>query len=172
MFRIVRWLSLVGGLGIAVASPALAQIPTMHSPPKWQVGCDSSSKDQFGDKTRKYCWLTINNLSSIGKLMDDSSYPIRYAKLFELDHQGFHLIKPRKADRLCGLAPKRIAVDGKRIDDLPETEQVVAILYGQRLVWEDQAEWPSCGIAPHGTYLNGIEGAMAEMIKQWEIIKN
>lgn len=146
---------------------ASAQITEMKSSPQWQVGCDSESKNQFGEKKRRYCWLFVNNLSNNGTLMDDNSWVIGLETLFEIDKAGLHLIKPKKSDDLCSGRPRKIAVDGRRIDQLSEKEQVKTILNGRRLVWEKQALWPYCGIAPHGTYLDGIQKAVSDLQLQW-----
>jgi hypothetical protein len=139
----------------------------MTAPPEWSSGCDAKTKDQFGDKKRSYCWLFVNNLGNPGQIMDDNAYVIKHETLFEIDGKGLHLRRPKKVDRLCKGEPKRIAVDGIRIDHLFEAKQIEAILAGNRLVWEKQAKWPYCGIAPHGTYLTGVREAVAELRAKW-----
>lgn len=147
------------------ATSAQAQIPRLNTPPKWSIGCDAKTKDQFGDSKRSYCWLYVVN--SGAQLMDDNAWVMLRTKLFEIDAKGLTLAKPRKADRLCERTPIRIAVDGNRIDALPPAKQIEAILAGSRLTWEQQAGWPYCGIAPHGTYLDGVRAAVDDLKARW-----
>lgn len=99
--------------------------------------------------------------------MDDNSWVIKHATLFEIDRAGLHLIKPKKTDSLCSGTPRKIAVDGKRIDNLAGKDQITAVLKGSKLVWETQALWPYCGIAPSGTYLTGLGAAIEELKFKW-----
>jgi hypothetical protein len=159
-------------LCVALVLSAILAIPAraepFDKPPRWDTGCESATKDQFGDRKRQYCFLAVNNDPGINLLMDNNSFVMRYEVLLEVDAAGVKIIKPRPR-QLCEAhgAPTRIAVDGRRIDGLPVIKQVQAMLAGRRLVWEEQAEWPYCGIAPHGTYLDGMRQALERLRAQW-----
>jgi len=159
-------------LRVAFVLSAILAIPAgaepFNKPPRWVSGCESVAKDQFGDRKRRYCFLAVNNDPGIDLLMDDNSFVMRYEILLEVDAAGVKIIKPRPR-QLCEAqgTPTRIAVDGRRIDGLPVIKQVRAMLAGRRLGWEEQAEWPYCGIAPHGTYLDGMRQALERMQAQW-----
>lgn len=141
------------------------------SPPKWVTGCESANRDQFGDAKRRYCFLAVSNQPGSSLLMDDRSFVMTFEVVLEVDSRGVRVIKPRPR-RLCEAkgAPARIAVDGRRIDGLAPTAQVQAMLAGHRLVWEQQAEWPYCGIAAYGTYLDGMRGAVESLRVKWEAV--
>ncbi len=101
--------------------------------------------------------------------MDDNSYAMKHATIFEVDAGGAKFLKPHK-QIACDVAPQRIAVDGKRIDQLSEKDQIEAVLKGSRLVREEQAKWPYCGIGPHGTYLQGVRPGYDRMMQQWRAL--
>ena len=147
-------------------TPPKWSIPRLNAPPNWSVGCDAKKKDQFGDSKRRYCWLRVDNLASSAQIMDDNSYVMKLVTIMEIDAGGITLSTP-KAALSCSGGPKRIAVDGIRIDDLPTVQQINAISKGRKLTWEEQAAWPYCGVAPHGTYLDGVGPAIAELKEKW-----
>lgn len=170
-------MKLLLAVGIALslsssAAPASSSFKVFDRPPKWLTGCDAKRKDAFGDSKRVYCWLTVSNSPSALELMDDNSFVMSYETILEVDAKGIKIRKPLPR-RLCEAkgSPRRIAVDGKRIDALPTLQQIQAMLAGKKLVWETQAEWPYCGIAGHGTYLDGMREAMEELQSKWNAIK-
>lgn len=138
-----------------------------NATPEWKIGCESQTVDQFGDAKQQYCSLSVYNYHIREQLMEDNSYLIRSAVILYIDRQGLRLNLPRKADALCKTEPKRIAVDGNRIDQLILPEQIDRLAKGRVLVWEQQAEWPYCGVAPHGTNLHGIGPAIEELKQEW-----
>ena len=140
--------------------------------PKWSTGCEASKADQFGDPKRQHCYLMLNNLHHREQLMEDNSYVIRLETLILVDKNGLRLDAPRKSSSLCKNEPRRIAVDGQRIDQLPAAQQIERIIGGRTLVWEKQADWPYCGIAPHGTNLHGIGPAITKLQQEWAAISN
>lgn len=167
----MRFLATMGVAFLLCQNPAAeAQITKLTAPPEWSIGCDDRGHDQFGDRHRRYCWLALSNLGADSMIMDDNSWVIRYVNLIEIDATSFRLNKPKKTDTLCAGTPKRIAVDGVRIDHLPEAKQIEAIIQGHRLSWEEQRPWPTCGIAPHGTYLTGIGPAFGALLLRWKEI--
>lgn len=135
--------------------------------PEWKTGCETRKTDQFGDAKKQYCFLALSNHHIREQLMEDNSYLSRWAVLFHIDQDGLHFTPPRKGDDLCKGAPKRIAVDGNRIDQLKPSEQIERLMHGKTLVWEEQADWPYCGIAPHGTNLHGIRVAIEKLKQEW-----
>lgn len=141
-----------------------------NAAPEWKTGCEARTKDQFGDPKQQYCFLALSNYHIREQLMEDLSYLIRWVALVRIDHQGLRLSTPRKASPLCKTEPKRIAVDGKRIDHLPRPEQIEILSRGKTLVWEEQAEWPACGVAPHGTNLHGIGPAIEKLKEEWSSV--
>lgn len=152
-------------LGTANADPFDKVSPS--AAPEWKTGCEGRTKDQFGDAKERYCFLSLYNYHIREQLMEDNSYLIRSAVLLYIDHQGLRLNAPRKSDDLCKNEPKRIAVDGNRIDQLVPREQIDRLTKGRYLVWEEQAEWPYCGVAPHGTNLHGIGPAIEKLRQEW-----
>ena len=138
-------------------------------PPKWIIGCDNKKKDAFGVSKRAYCWLSVSNNPSATELMDDNSFVISNETIIEVDVKGIKIITPRHK-KLCVAkgSPKRIAVDGKRIDGISTLKQLQKMLTGKRLAWEKQADWPNCGIAGYGTYLDGFREALDDLHVKWD----
>ncbi len=153
----------------AVSQTRLPQEFYLHGAPKWDVGCEAGPTDQFGDRKREYCWLKLDNPAPGVQIMDDNSYAMKHETIFEVDAEGVKFIKPHKVSA-CDGAPRRIAVDGKRIDQLSEKDQIEAVLKGSRLVREEQGKWPYCGIAPNGTYLQGVRPGYDRMMQQWRAL--
>jgi hypothetical protein len=161
---------LVLTLSVAGVGQLCAAEP-FKKPPKWVTGCESKMKDQFGDAKRQYCFLAVSNDRGASLLMDDNSFVMDFEVILEVDARGVRIMKPLPR-RLCGSkgSPTRIAVDGQRIDRLPVAKQVQAMMAGQRLVWEEQGEWPGCSIAPFGTYLDGMREAVEALNSKWQAL--
>lgn len=131
---------------------------------KFSHYCETKDKDDFGDKAYKHCSIVVESAdyrTPIG--------PIRmtYETLMLVDYYGIHLLRPKKAHPACAGTPQRISVDDQRVDHLPESAQVSAILNGKKLVWEQQSKWPYCIVAPYATSLDGlreqVDAAKAEL---------
>ncbi len=156
---------IVMGFALALCTEASADRMQYKGSPKFSHGCDFRGKDQFGDKVRTYCWLSVNNLSGAGLLIG-LSYKIGLETIVEVDEKGVRLVKS-PAWEGCEGFPRRVAVDGRRIDALPQAQQMSAMRDGEIFVREEQAPWPGCGIAPHATRLTGFGEALDEMLAQW-----
>lgn len=171
MGRFCATLAITLMLGLTGCQTASTPSPnTATAPGRWSIGCDLSPRDDLGDRKRQYCWLGINDLSRSGMTVEDTNaWAIKHATIFEIDRTGLLLKRPRKSDVLCARSPRRIAVDGRRIDHLSNSEQVKAIEEGELLVWDQQAEWPACGIAPHGLRLDGLKDALDDLRQRWPV---
>lgn len=113
--------------------------------------------------------LSNLNRSNASLLMDDNSWIIDIVTFMKIDHSGIRINYPTTT-KGCSLGPKRVAVDGIRIDGLPVERQIDAISKGQRFTWEQQGRLPDCNIAPHGTYLAGAAKAIAQLKAKWATI--
>lgn len=132
----------------------------------WSYSCYEGGTDQFGENRKiPYCIITVSNL---GKSIIGNSYTISYANIINYTKLGTKILKPQP-DSPCDGIPKRIAVDGKRIDQLSDALQVKAMLTGKIYTREEQAEWPYCGIAAHAAYLNGFSEVYAKMMNEYKI---
>lgn len=156
---------IIGILMIFKAAPVMA-IETYNGSPEWKVGCEAAARDQFGDAQKQYCWMFVHNPRGYGKLLPDNSYVMTTEDIFKVDKSGIHVIPP-KSSLYCKAKPRRMAVDGKRIDGLPVSKQIEAILSGREFIKEKQAEYPYCGIAPYGTFLDGVRSAFQDMNSRW-----
>ncbi|MDQ0305343.1 hypothetical protein [Ancylobacter polymorphus] len=134
--------------------------------PEFTFGCDFEKNDAFGEARRNYCWMTVNNTGK-GRLIG-SSQILNIKKIVEIDAKGLRLVKPTHWDE-CGIgAPKRMAVDGVRIDKMDIKNQIKTMKSGNIFVREEQALWPYCGISPYATSLQGFGEALDSMISAWE----
>lgn len=166
----MRYLIAIAALA-AAGAPCLARAEAM---PKWEIACERPIKDKFGEKTRQYCSLLVFNQKASGSpfVMDDgTTFVMNSRTVLEIDARGIHPKRP-PAGRYCPSSILRIAVDGKRIDALPALQQIQAMVKGQTLVWEEQADWPTCqNKAPHGTTLEGFQEALKDLDRQFQAIR-
>jgi hypothetical protein len=137
--------------------------------PQWSVSC-TGGKDQFGDKQRKYCKLYVSNATVGRSVMNDGQTFYFSGPVVEVDQRGLRLLKPpRRAP--CASGPVRIAVDAKRVDALPAVQQLKAMTIGDSFIWEQQAEWPHCNMAPYGSQLAGFRDGLIEAQRRFNEIK-
>lgn len=131
----------------------------------WSYTCVPGGYDQFGEnKQPPHCTITVSN---IGKSLIGNSYTISYANIIYYSKDKAKVIKPQP-DSPCDGAPKRIAVDGRRIDQLSDALQIKAMLAGKLYTREEQAEWPYCGIGPHAAYLDGFSEVYQKMLNEYQ----
>jgi hypothetical protein len=151
-----------------LAFPAAADpMAPVTAPPIWTTECDFKPRTPFGEKRRQYCFLTLSNLSNPGFLMPDGSWKIGYTTLIEIDAVGIKVIRPKAYGSPCRGAPRKIAVDGRRIDGRSHVAQIEALASGSSFAWESQRPWPHCTIAVDGSLLAGFSDALREMQAKW-----
>ena len=131
----------------------------------WSYICDPGGPDQFGEnKKTPYCTITVSNF---GKTLIGNSYTISHANIIYYTKGTAKVIKPL-SDSPCDSSPKRIAVDGRRIDQLSDALQIKAMLSGKLYTREEQANWPYCGIAAHAAYLDGFSEIYQKMLNEYQ----
>lgn len=130
----------------------------------WSVGCQGTQKDQYGAVIgQEKCWAMISAFNA--NIMDGLS--IGVSNIFEIDKNGPRM--PRAiGDRSCAVTPRRVAVDGERIDHLPMQKQIAAVLGGRRLVRERIRGWPYCNLQDESADLTGAKAAYENMVAQWD----
>lgn len=131
---------------------------------KWSTGCQDDQYDPYGKLIEKAkCWAMVSYFQqSIDGL------PIGVATIFEIDARGPRMTKNTAYDTdICDEVPIRIAVDGKRIDQLPMKDRIEAVLAGHRLVREKDRPWPYCNVYNEVTTVTGARSAYDEMVGLW-----
>lgn len=120
---------------------------------KWTYACYKGGSDAFGEnKKSPYCIVSVDNL---GKTLIGNSYTIKLSDIVRYSGGKPKIIRPT-ADSTCENSPRRIAVDGKRIDSMSDETQIDRMKAGTLYTREEQASWPYCGVAPHAAYLSGF----------------
>ncbi|MDT6940771.1 hypothetical protein RI570_11490 [Brucella pseudogrignonensis] len=148
-----------------VANTPAPQQPSSLTGEKWSTGCQPDQKDPYGKLIeRSKCWAMV---TSFGQ--SDEGVAIGVATLFEVDHKGPRLTSNPDLDRdLCDEKPVRMAVDGKRIDQLPMPQRIEAVLSGNRFTREKDRGWPHCNVYNETTTVKGARVAYNEMMTKWQ----
>ncbi|MEJ1935382.1 hypothetical protein WDZ92_34735 [Nostoc sp. NIES-2111] len=131
----------------------------------WATGCDINVRDPYGKKVEDdHCWV----LGGSHKNEFENALPMTSEIIFVVDNKGGRLYRAKKISDLCGPVPRRVAVDGVRIDTLPADKQVETVLQGSVLIREQARPWPYCNLANYGTRLDGIAEAYAMALAMWQ----
>ncbi|MBP2236285.1 hypothetical protein J2Z31_002799 [Sinorhizobium kostiense] len=147
------------------AAPQQAPVPSSAwAEEKWSTGCQDDQRDPYGKLIeREKCWAMVSYHQTT-----DFGLPIGVATIFEIDHRGPRLTQNSEFDAdICDEKPIRVAVDGRRIDQLPMQQRIEAVLAGQRLVREADREWPHCNVYDETTTVSGARQAYDEMTRLW-----
>jgi hypothetical protein len=97
----------------------------------WSVGCNINERDPYGTRvSADYCSVMGGNY----KDEFDNALSMTAETILVVDAEGGRLQEQRKVSRSCNDIPKRVAVDGVRIDTLPREKQVDAVLHGAVLI--------------------------------------
>ncbi|WP_126010325.1 hypothetical protein [Georhizobium profundi] len=133
---------------------------------KWQTGCQDDQVNAYGEETsRAKCWAMVSDFST-----SDLGMSIGVATIFEIDHNGPRMTENRALDtEICDEVPTKIAVDGRRIDQLSMPQRIEAVINGQRLVRQKDRPWPYCNVYNETTTLSGARNAYDEMVRLWEL---
>lgn len=130
----------------------------------WSTGCQDTQRDAYGSIIdREKCWAMISSSNRDAK----DGFSIS-GTLFEIDENGPRMKANHRSDRLCEPEPRRIAIDGRRIDHLPPRSLIEATLSGTRLTRERSREWPYCNLQNESADITGARAAYNEMIEKWE----
>lgn len=85
--------------------------------------------------------------------------------VFEFTREGRHLTGVHVED-LCEPRPTEIAVDGKRIDLLPDEEQIDAVRQGKHIIRRVQGRgWPYCEDVDIEADLSGADHVYKQLLK-------
>lgn len=152
-----------------------AEIRAKYLEPEWSVGCQQQQYDAYGEKVgynggysgEKKCWVYVTDYetSNLGANM-------RVTKIFEVNNRGARFVTPDKldADTCDHPAPRKQAIDGKRIDTLSHSKKVALLKTGKRFTRESNRGWPYCNINNQTTRLSGGFEAYSEMMRQWKAL--
>ncbi|UOK71714.1 hypothetical protein [Ancylobacter polymorphus] len=160
----------IGVAAIFVTFSASADDFQYKGAPSFTYGCDMRGHDDMGDPIRRYCWLNVSNMSGPGMLIGNA-YVMSQAKILEVDASGIKIVRAPNWEG-CDVAPRRMAVDGKRIDGLPKDEQLRRLASGSIYLRDEQAPWPNCRMAPRGTRLDGFREALDAMTAEWSAYRS
>lgn len=154
-------------LTLFAACQSAPQAPVLSSAwadEKWSTGCQDDQKDPYGKLIeREKCWAMVSYHKTT-----EFGLPVGVATIFEIDHRGPRLTQNSEFDAdICEEKPTRIAVDGRRIDQLPMQQRIEAVLAGQRLVREADRSWPHCNVYNETTTVSGARQAYNEMTRLW-----
>jgi len=161
----MRLLLAISMTAVFAMSSASADNFDYKGTPSFTHGCDLRGHDDMGDRIRRYCWLSVSNMNGPGKLIGNA-YVIASAKILEIDATGITIVKAPNWEG-CDRQPRRMAVDGNRIDGLPKAEQLRRLMAGSVYLRDEQAPWPNCRSAPSGTRLDGFQQAVDLMTAEW-----
>jgi hypothetical protein len=159
--------------GCVATPPSVTASPQPLSTPdkfeigqeSWSVGCEPDQYDPYGKLVEKsQCWVLVSYFGSRneGRTMTGEF-------IFKVDAaKGPYLVLPPALDtNICDEVPKRKAVDGKRIDGLPMSKQIEAVLNGSLYVREDDRPWPDCNVYNEVTTIAGARRAYERMMAKW-----
>lgn len=117
----------------------------------WSFACAKDHKDPYGDVlVKRHCWAMLCGQSG----------SIRCVRVFYFSHKHGERIAWNDSHHLCDYPPRKIAVDGRRIDTLPMPQQIEAVVKGDsmtREVWENGTDgsWPYCSTTDVTVSLKG-----------------
>ncbi|MGV1900752.1 hypothetical protein ACQZ6V_10725 [Agrobacterium sp. 22-3674b3] len=134
----------------------------------WSTGCQPDQLDPYGKRIENAkCWAMVSNFAR-----SNEGTSIGVATIFEVSKKGALLTSNHDLDGdLCDEKPTRIAVDGKRIDQLAMKDRIDAVLNGKRLTREKDRGWPYCNVYNETTTIDGARAAYQEMMEKWSVFK-
>lgn len=133
---------------------------------KWNVGCQPDQRDPYGKLVeRRKCWAMLTDFRQSNQGLTHG-----VESIFEVNHDGPIIVMQRKRDAdICDhRAPKKKAVDGRRIDHLSKEQQINAIRSGRVFVRETNRGWPYCNLNNTVAHIDGADRAYSDMMSQWE----
>lgn len=150
--------------GCSVAAMQSQQVPTALQT-NWSSGCQDDQLDPYGKLVeRAKCWTMVSDFTR-----SDEGAPVGVKTIFEIDAKGTRMVANRAYDTdICGEVPKRIAVDGRRIDTLPMPQRIDAALAGQRVTREKDRPWPYCNVMNETMSMVGARAAYDQMVAAWQ----
>ncbi len=160
------WRAVAVLFAIAGCTPSHVSDPMKQkAPDEWKVGCQPDQIDPYGKLIeRAKCWSMVSYFASTA-----DGLPIGVATIFEVNSSGARLVRNLAVDEnVCGVGKTlRVSVDGKRIDQLSNSEQISSVVNGSRLIREKNRGWPYCNLYNETTTLTGASSAYSEMMRQW-----
>ena len=157
----------VAALGLATILSGCVQTssnPAAQPQEKWRVGCNINERDAYGKRVSPdYCWVMAGGYWE----NHPSAFTMIGETLIMVDGNGHRLAPARKISSLCNEVPRRIAVDGVRIDQLPQARQIEVALSGQVLTREQSRPWPYCNLVNYATNLDGLAAALDAAVAMW-----
>ncbi len=135
----------------------------------WSVGCQSKHFDAYGKFVEgAKCWATLSETDPKYSIQEYIGRPMLVSRMFVVDSSGPRLVKNKALDTdLCGDHPKRVAVDGVRIDRMPMKDQIARVVNGKRIVRERDNPWPYCAVFDETASLTGAKEAYDQMMMMW-----
>ncbi|MBP2563398.1 hypothetical protein J2857_006197 [Neorhizobium galegae] len=146
---------------VLAASSATAQDRVAHQSAEnvefkqWSLWCRADVLDDYGDiRFKRHCTAYISRPGQF------DSIPIM---TITDAHTG---MASATAPSDCDYQPRRVAVDGKRIDTLDEAAQMEAIFAGKKLVREVwKLHWPECQHQDVTVDITGAKQAWERLLK-------
>lgn len=127
---------------------------------RWAYNCMHDHKDPYGSVLNpRNCWASICDPDA-----PQGCVTIFY---FTKDRERVGHIEPREG---CEYSPSKMAVDGVRIDLLPDEQQIEAVIVGRSLTmqawnFEGKGHWPYCLYTDQTISLQG-SGEVYKRLKQ------
>jgi hypothetical protein len=161
--------------GCSASAPTSIQAPSQANPDEfvsgkesWSIGCQPDQKDAYGELVEKSkCWAMVTYDGDITQglsMIADSVFEVNDAK-------GAVLVTPKPFDTdVCGEIPRRKAVDGRPIHDLPMPQQIAAVTAGNMYTRETDRPWPHCNVYNEHTGTTGAKRAFDRMMAKWSVM--
>lgn len=148
-------------LALAGASaPAFALVATKSAEnvewKQWSLWCRADVLDDYGEiRFHRSCTAYVSTKKAFEK-----SVPI-----FEINDQNSGLASAAELSD-CDYQPQRVAVDGRRIDNLDRDRQMEALYAGKSLIREVwKLQWPECEFENLKADITGAKEAWERLLK-------
>lgn len=146
------------------SAAAMQSASTTTKQAEWTTGCQDDQIDPYGKLVeRAKCWTMVSDFTR-----SNDGAPVGVDTIFEINAKGARMVENTAFDTdICAEVPKRIAVDGRRIDTLPMPARIEAALAGQRVTREKDRPWPYCNVMNETMSMAGARAAYDQMVAAW-----
>jgi len=126
---------------------------------RWSYACMHDHKDPYGSILNPAnCWAMICGETVKGDHGENCVLIFKFTR----KHIGLGHLEEREA---CDYYPGRIAVDGRRIDQLSNKEKIRIVLKGKTITREENYRpWPYCSYSNVTTNLDGAASVLKKLM--------